>query len=159
MARHSSHIELHEERGEPVAIERNEEEFERAAWRVMVAEKIEPERFWCSWTSAGRAPPESAVLRIRTPEGDCGFRYLAGAVQENTTWLVASSTLEGMGPSSLAVEGATTALVFETYVRGSRCSLRVCIKDRDIMIMDNLLRPPAKGGFRESNEGRGCELV
>ncbi len=31
-------------------------------------------------------------------------------------------SLEGMGPS-MAVEGATTARVLETYVRG-RCSLR-----------------------------------
>jgi hypothetical protein len=37
-------------------------------------------------------------------------------------------TIEGMGPS-LAVEGATTARVFETYYV-ERCSCQACVQDR-----------------------------
>jgi transposase len=71
----------------------------------------------------------------------------------NTT-LLASMTLEGMGPS-LAVEGSTTAEVFETYLE------RVLLPELEegrVMLMDSL--PAHKlGRVRELIEGQGCELL
>jgi hypothetical protein len=71
----------------------------------------------------------------------------------NTT-LLASMTLEGMGPS-LAVEGSTTAEVFETYLE------RVLLPELEegrVVLMDSL--PAHKPGrVRELIEGQGCELL
>ncbi len=63
-------------------------------------------------------------------------------------------TASGMGPS-LAVEGATTATVFEAYVeRGLAPSLRA----GQVVVMDNLsAHRPAR--IRELIEARGCELL
>jgi transposase len=64
-------------------------------------------------------------------------------------------TTGGMGPS-LAVEGATTAQVFETYVVEKVLvpSLRV----RQIVVMDNLAAHKPKR-VRELIESRDCELL
>jgi len=63
-------------------------------------------------------------------------------------------TLSGMGPS-LAVEGATTARVFESYVEQV---LAPSLRKGQIVVMDNLgtHRP---NRIRELIEERGCELV
>ena len=52
---------------------------------------------------------------------------------KNTT-LIASMTSEGMGPS-MAVEGATTARVFETYVEHL---LAPALRRGQVVVMDNL---------------------
>ena len=52
---------------------------------------------------------------------------------KNTT-LLSSMSLEGMGPS-LAVEGATTARVFESYVEQV---LAPSLRKGQIVLMDNL---------------------
>ena len=72
----------------------------------------------------------------------------------NTTFLLASITLEGMGPS-LAVEGSTTAGVFEAYLERV---LLPELNEGQVLIMDNL---PAHNPdrVRELIEGRGCELL
>ena len=72
---------------------------------------------------------------------------------KNTT-LLASITLEGMGPS-LAVEGSTTAEVFETYLEHV---LLPELGEGRVIIMDSL---PAhkRGRVRELIEGRGCQLL
>ncbi len=63
-------------------------------------------------------------------------------------------SVEGMGPS-LAVEGATTKAVFETYVERV---LAPALKPGRIVVMDNL--SAHKGPrVRELIEGRGCELL
>jgi hypothetical protein len=63
---------------------------------------------------------------------------------KNTT-LLSSMSLEGMGPS-LAVEGATTARVFETYVEKV---LMPSLRTGQIVVMDNLgaHRPKRIGEF------------
>ena len=72
---------------------------------------------------------------------------------KNTT-LLASMTLRGMGPS-LAVEGATTARVFGTYVEKV---LAPSLEEGQIVIMDNLGAHRPKR-VREMIEQRGCELL
>jgi transposase len=63
-------------------------------------------------------------------------------------------SLEGMGPS-LAVEGATTSAVFETYVERV---LAPNLRKGQVVVMDNL--SAHKGvRVREFIEGRGCELL
>lgn len=71
----------------------------------------------------------------------------------NTT-LLASMSAEGMGPS-LAVEGATTRVVFETYVEKV---LLPGLQRGRIVVMDNLTAH--KGDrIRELIESAGCELL
>jgi transposase len=72
---------------------------------------------------------------------------------ENTT-LLSSMTLEGMGPS-LAVEGPTTARVFETYVEKV---LIPSLEPGQIVVMDNLSAHRPKR-IRELIEQHGCELL
>lgn len=72
---------------------------------------------------------------------------------KNTT-LLASMSVEGMGPS-LAVEGATTAAVFEAYIEKI---LVPSLSPSQIVIMDNLgAHRPAR--IRELIEEAGCELL
>jgi len=72
---------------------------------------------------------------------------------KNTT-LLASMTVEGMGPS-LAVKGSTNAEVFEAYLEQV---LLPELKEGQILVMDNLpAHKPDK--VRELIEGRGCELL
>ena len=72
---------------------------------------------------------------------------------KNTT-LLASMTIEGMGPS-LAVEGATTAVVFEAYVEKV---LAPSLKEGQIAVMDNLGAHRPKR-VRELIEERGAKLL
>ncbi len=72
---------------------------------------------------------------------------------KNTT-LLCSMSMEGMGPS-LAVEGATTAAVFETYVERV---LAPTLRKGQVVVMDNLSAHKGER-VRELIEGRGCELL
>jgi len=72
---------------------------------------------------------------------------------KNTT-VLSSITLRGMGPT-LAVEGATTARVFETYLRKV---LAPNLREGQIVVMDNLGAHRPKR-VRELIEARGCELL
>ena len=71
----------------------------------------------------------------------------------NTTVLSSMST-EGMGPS-LTVEGATTSVVFETYVEQV---LAPTLHSGQVVVMDNLTAHRGER-VRELIEGRGCELL
>jgi len=68
--------------------------------------------------------------------------------------MLSSMSLEGMGPS-LAVEGATTAVVFEAYVERVLAS---SLRRGQIVVMDNLGAHRSKR-IRELIGERGCELV
>ncbi len=72
---------------------------------------------------------------------------------KNTT-LLSSMTTGGMGPS-LAVEGATTARVFETYVEKV---LVPSLRAGQIVVMDNLSAHRPRR-IRELIEQQGCELL
>ncbi len=131
------------------ALERDE--FLRATWRVMVAARVEAEKLVfvdeCgTHTSLGPIygyAPRGERLRLSVPRKR----------GKNTT-LLSSMTVGGMGPS-LAVEGATTARVFETYVKKV---LAPELKEGQIVIMDNLGAHRPKR-VRELIEARGCQLI
>ena len=72
---------------------------------------------------------------------------------KNTT-VLASMSLEGMGPT-LAVEGATTAAVFEAYVEEM---LAPSLRPGQLVVMDNLTAHKGER-VRELVEERGCELL
>ncbi len=118
----------------------------------MVAAVVEPERLVfvdeCG-THTSLAPiygyaPRGERLRLSVPRGH----------GKNTTSLLSSMTLSGMGPS-LAVEGATTARVFETYVEKV---LAPSLRPGQIVVMDNLGAHRPKR-IKELIEEHGCELV
>ena len=118
---------------------------------MTVAATVEPERLVfvdeCG-THTSLAPiygyaPKGERLRLSVPRKR----------GKNTT-LLASMSLEGMG-STLAVEGATTAVVFEAYVERV---LAPSLKEGQVVVMDNLGAHRPKR-VRELIEARGCELL
>jgi len=127
------------------------DEFLRAAWRVLVCGRVDGRRFVfvdeCS-TNTSLSPIYGWSRR--------GQRVCFEAPRNwgaNVT-LLSSMTLAGMGPS-LAVEGATTKVVFEAYVERV---LAPTLKPGQIVVMDNL--SSHKGSrIRELIEARGCELL
>src|SRR5215211_4578028 len=111
------------------ASERNE--WLRAAWKVTVAGVLDPRRLVfvdeCG-THASLAPiygysPKGERVRLKVPRNR----------GKNTT-LLASMSTKGMGPR-LAVEGSTTAEVFETYLEHF---LAPELKEGQVVVMDNL---------------------
>jgi transposase len=118
---------------------------------VTVAAVAEPERLVfvdeCG-THTSMAPiygyaPKGERLRFRVPRKR----------GKNTT-LLSSMTVGGMGPS-LVVEGATTARVFETYVKKV---LAPKLQEGQIVVMDNLGAHRPKR-VRELIEARDCQLI
>jgi len=117
----------------------------------MVAALVQPERLIfvdeCG-THTSLAPiygyaPKGERLRLAVPRKR----------GKNTT-LLSSMTLLGMGPS-LAVEGATTARVFETYVKKV---LAPSLKEGWVVLMDNL-GAHMPNMVRELIEARGRQLI
>ena len=94
-----------------------------------------------------------APLYAYAPVGQRAFFEVPRNRGTNTT-LLTSLNQEGMG-ASLAVEGATTARVFETYVERF---LSPILKPGQVVVMDNLGAHRPKR-IRELIEARGCELV
>ena len=94
-----------------------------------------------------------APLRARAPKGERAFGKAPRNRGKNTT-LLASMGAEGMGPCA-AVEGATTAKVFEAYVEQV---LAPALRPGRIVVLDNL---SAHKGERVGDlvEARGCELL
>lgn len=98
---------------------------------------------------------DGADLRIRAQR-----RAIApsGAQKEGQEYHAAleHAPLSGMGPS-LAVEGATTARVFEAYVKKV---LAPSLQEAgQVVIMDNLEGAHRPRRVRELVEQRGCELL
>ena len=127
------------------------DEFLRAAWRVLVAGRVETGHFVfveeCSTNTS--LTPLYAWSR-RGERARCSIPRNWGA---NVT-LLSSMSIEGMGPS-LAVEGSTTREVFEAYLKQV---LGPALKKGQVVVMDNL--SAHKGaGVRELIEERCCELI
>jgi transposase len=94
-----------------------------------------------------------APLYAYAPVGERAFFEIPRNRGKNTT-LLASLRGEGMGPS-MAVEGATTSRVFETYVERL---LAPTLKPGQVVVMDNLgAHRPRR--VRELIKARGCELI
>ena len=94
-----------------------------------------------------------APLYAWAPRGERAYSKVPRNHGKNTT-LLASMTLEGMGPC-LAVVGSTTRVVLEAYVERV---LLPALKPGQVVVMDNL--SAHKGSkIRELIEGRGCELL
>jgi transposase len=127
------------------------DEFLRAAWRAMVVDTTQAERFVfvdeCS-TNISLRP-----LYAWSPKGERAHCSAPRNWGKNIT-LLSSMTLSGMGPS-LAVEGATTRAVFEAYVEKA---LAPSLHPGQVVVMDNLKAHKGEG-VRELIEKRGCELV
>jgi transposase len=94
-----------------------------------------------------------AALYAYAPVGERAFFEIPRNRDKNTT-LLTSLHQEGLGPS-LAVEGATTARVFETYVKRL---LAPALRPGQVVVMDNLGAHRPKM-VRELIEERGCELI
>jgi transposase len=80
-------------------------------------------------------------------------RYSVPRNRGKNTTLLASMTVEGMGPC-LAVEGSTTGAVFEAYVERV---LAPTLRTGQVVVMDNLSAHKSKK-VGELVEARGCEL-
>ena len=94
-----------------------------------------------------------APLYAYAPVGERAFFEIPRNRGKNTT-LLTSIDQEGMGPS-MAVEGATTARVFETYVKRL---LAPALKPGQVVVMDNLgAHRPRR--VRKLIEERDCELI
>lgn len=94
-----------------------------------------------------------APLYAYAPVGERAFFEIPRNHGKNTT-LLTSLHQGGMGPS-MAVEGATTARVFETYVRRL---LAPALHPGQVVVMDNLGAHRPKR-VRELIEQQGCELI
>jgi transposase len=94
-----------------------------------------------------------ASLYAYAPIGQRAFFEIPRNRGANTT-LLTSLHQEGMGPS-MAVEGATTSRVFETYVERL---LAPALRPGQVVVMDNLgAHRPRR--IRELIEERDCELI
>ena len=131
------------------ALERDE--FLRCAWRVMVAERVEPERL--IFVDEMGTNTSLSPIYGWSKKGERAHCSVPRNRGKNTT-VLSSMSVEGMGPS-LAVEGATTAVVFEAYVERV---LAPTLRKGQVVVMDNL---SAHKGERVKQliEGLGCELV
>ena len=132
------------------ALERDE--FRRAAWRVMVSERVEPQRL--VFVDEMGANISLSVLRAWSRRGQRAYCSVPRNRGPNTT-LLASMSMEGMGPS-LAVEGATTATVFEAYVEKA---LAPTLRPGQVVVMDNLsllTRELASGSSSKSATASLC---
>lgn len=117
----------------------------------MVSERVEPERF--VFVDEMGANTSLSVLRAWSRRGERAYCSVPRNRGKNTT-LLASMSMEGMGPS-LAVEGTTTATVFETYLKKV---LAPTLRPGQIVVMDNL--SAHKGArVRDLVAQRGCELL
>src|SRR5215217_8587724 len=92
------------------AMERDE--WLRAAWRVTVAREFATERL--VFVDEMGTNTSLHPLYAWSPRGERAFCSVPRNRGPNTT-LLASMTAEGMGPC-LAVQGATTRIVFEAYI-------------------------------------------
>ncbi len=127
------------------------DEFLRAAWRVLVAGRVETGRF--VFVDEMGANTSLSPIYGWARRGQRAYFEVPRNWGANVT-LLSSMTRSGMGPS-LAVEGPTTREVFETYIEGV---LAPELRPGQVVVMDNL--SSHKGPrVRELIEERDCELL
>jgi transposase len=122
----------------------------RSLWRTEVG-SIDPGRL--VFVDEMGTHTSLAPLHAYAPIGQRAFFEVPRNRGKNTT-LLTSLHSGGMGPS-MAVEGATTSRVFETYVERL---LAPALRPGRVVVMDNLGAHRPKR-IRELIERRGCELI
>jgi transposase len=123
----------------------------RAAWRALVAGHIDAERL--VFVDEMGSNTSLFSLYAWAPRGERARCWVPRNRGKNTT-LLASMTTEGMGPC-VAVVGATTRVVFETYVERL---LAPSLSPGQVLVMDNLGAHRGER-VRELIQERGCELL
>jgi transposase len=123
----------------------------RAAWKSIVCERIDAQKL--VFIDEMGSNIALAPLYAWSPKGERAFCSIPRNRGKNTT-LLSSMSLEGMGPS-LAVEGSTNKVLFETYIERALCP---SLKDGQVVVMDNLSSHKGEK-VRELIEDRSCELV
>jgi len=118
---------------------------------VTVSERSAPERL--VFVDEIGANTSLSVLRAWSRRGERAHCSVPRNRGNNTT-LLASMSVEGMGPS-LAVEGVTDRKVFEAYIEGVLAPSLQC---GQIVIMDNLTAHKGER-IKELIEERSCELL
>jgi transposase len=131
------------------ALERDE--WLRAAWRATVARQIATERL--VFVDEMGANTSLHPLYAWAPRGERARCSVPRNRGPNTT-LLASMTSEGMGPC-LAVQGATTRIVFEAYIEKV---LVPNLRRGQVVVMDNLSAHKGER-VRALIESAGCELL
>jgi transposase len=127
------------------------DEFLRAAWRVLVAESLDAERL--VFVDEMGANTSLAPLHGWSRRGGRAHLSAPRNRGKNTT-LLASMSLEGIGPT-LAVQGGTTKAVFEACVERVLAPTLVA---GQVVVMDNLSAHKGEG-VRELIEERGCQVL
>jgi transposase len=127
------------------------DEWLRAAWRVTVAGAVDP----CKLVFVDEMGTNTSLFPryAYSPKGRRAYAQVPRNRGSNTT-LLASMSLEGMGPC-LAVEGTTSATVFEAYVEQV---LAPNLRRGQIVVLDNLSAHKSERA-RELIEERGCQLL
>jgi transposase len=127
------------------------DEWLRATWTAVVAQEVTAQRL--VFVDEMGTNTSLHPLYAWSPRGDRA-RCLVPRNRGANTTLIASMTAEGMGPC-LAVEGATTRIVFEAYIEKV---LVPSLRRGQVVVMDNL--SAHKGArVRELVESAGCELL
>ncbi len=124
----------------------------RAAWTVKVAREIAAERL--VFVDEMGTNTSLHPLYAWSPRGERAHCFVPRNRGPNTT-LLASMTAEGMGPC-LAVEGATSRIVFEAYIERV---LVPSLRRGQVVVMDNLSSAHKGEHVRELIESTGCELL
>ena len=127
------------------------DEFLRAAWRVLVAGEFDLGDF--VFVDECGTHTSLAPVHGYSPRGERVYLETPRNRGKNTT-LLASMSIEGMG-ECLAVEGATTKVIFETYVERV---LAPSLRAGQVVVMDNLSAHKGEE-VRELIEARGCEVL
>jgi transposase len=127
------------------------DEWLRAAWRVMVAAQVDPERL--VFVDEMGTNTSLSPVYAWAPKGRRAYCSVPRNRGKNTT-LLSSMSLCGMGPS-LAVDGPIDREVFEAYVEGV---LAPTLRVGQVVVMDNLSAHKGER-VRKLIEHRGCELL
>jgi hypothetical protein len=123
----------------------------RAAWQALVAGQIDAERL--VFVDEMGSNTSLFSLYAWAPRGERARCSVPRNRGKNTT-LLASMTTEGIGPC-LAVVGATTRVIFETFVERL---LAPALSPGQVVVMDNLGAHKGQR-VRELIQERGCELL
>ena len=127
------------------------DEWLRAALRVMLAARIDPERL--VFVDEMGTNTSLSPIYAWAPKGRRAHCSVPRNRGKNTT-LLSSMSLSGMGPS-LAVDGPTDREVFEAYVERV---LAPTLRAGQVLVMDNLSVHKGER-VRELIEHRGCQLL